>query len=79
MNLRLWDHQQMQQREMAPFSQPSLSIFSGCPEDIMFKQFHRDSFFHFFSPQDCLCKHLPGDGLDMKSKVSMLGILRAKS
>lgn len=51
MNLRLWDHQQMQQREMAPFSQPSLSIFSGCPEDIMFKQFHRDSFFHFFSPQ----------------------------
>lgn len=32
---------------------------------------------HFF--QNCFYKHLPGDGLDMKSKVSTLGILKARS
>lgn len=73
---RFWDHQEQTHRDSSLFT--ALAFYTPSSQAGMKTLLLSNPLVtHFF--QNCFYKHLPGDGLDMKSKVSTLGILRARS
>lgn len=68
----------LKNKHLSPFLLASLGS-QGTPSCRIVMTPYEPRLLPALSPQGCLCSHLPGDGLDMKSKVSTLGIFRARS